>query len=47
MEEKECRKLQQEGYTIQFIPMVSGKIRRKPNMKELLQNTIDLFKVAW
>lgn len=32
---------------VQFIPIVSGKLRRKPNFKELLQNIADLFKFIY
>lgn len=32
---------------IRFVPIVSGKLRRKPNVKEWIQNILDLFKFLY
>lgn len=40
MEERECKMLASTA-TLEFVSIVSGKLRRKPDIKEFLQNIVD------
>ena len=47
LEEQECNKLREDNYQIHFLGIMSGKIRRQPNLMESFHNLADSFKLIW
>lgn len=48
LEEKEAVKLQSSiAPKLRFVPITSWRMRRKPDIRELFLNIIDLFKLVW
>lgn len=47
LEEKVSDDLIKKYDNIKFVSIISGKIRRKPDLKEFIKNTVDVFKFIW
>ena len=47
LEEQECKRLREDDYQIHFLGIMSGKMRRQPNVMEFLHNITDAFKLFW